>query len=114
MNVSETTAAVIALLLALIALLASLRQFRRKGFLLNNAYIWATPEERRQMNAHTETKAPYYRQSAIAFLLIGVFSLLFAAWLLTHRAWLLLLACLCVLATLVYAIVSTIQLERMP
>ena len=45
----------------------SVRSFMEKGFLFNNAYIYASKQEREKMN-----KKPHYRQSAIVFLLIGL------------------------------------------
>lgn len=44
----------------------SILQFLQKGFLLNNAYLYATKEERERMN-----KKPYYRQSGVIFCLMG-------------------------------------------
>ncbi len=48
-------------------------QFKEKGFLFNNAYIYATKQERLKLN-----KTPYYRQSAIVFTFIGVNFILIA------------------------------------
>ena len=41
--------------------------FCQRGFLFNNAYLYASKEERTSMD-----KAPYYRQSGIVFALLGV------------------------------------------
>ena len=49
----------------------SVRSFMEKGFLFNNAYIYASKQERAKMN-----KKPHYRQSAIVFLLLGLIFLL--------------------------------------
>ena len=38
------------------------RQLLERGYLLNNAWIYATKKERESMN-----KKPYYRQSGIVF-----------------------------------------------
>lgn len=46
-----------------IKLFLSIMSFMEKGKLMNNAYIYASKEEREKMN-----KKPYYRQSGIAFL----------------------------------------------
>lgn len=40
----------------------SYRQFNEKGFLFNNAYIFASKQERETMN-----KKPHYKQSGICF-----------------------------------------------
>jgi len=67
-------------LIAVLAFFMSIRSFREKGFLFNNAYLYASEKERETMN-----KKPHYRQSAIVFLLLGFVFLLngFAA--LFHR-----------------------------
>ena len=44
------------------AFVMSVRSFAEKGFLFNNAYIYATKQEREKIN-----KKPHYRQSAIVF-----------------------------------------------
>lgn len=49
----------------------SILSFMQKGFLLNNAYIYASKEERKKLD-----KKPHYRQSAIVFLLLGIVFLL--------------------------------------
>ena len=67
---TEIVCAIICGILALIALVISVRSFKEKGFLFNNAYIWASKQEREQMN-----KKPHYRQSAIAFALIAAIGL---------------------------------------
>lgn len=40
-------------------------QFRKKGFLFNNAYIYASKQER-----ETIDKKPHYRQSSVVFAFI--------------------------------------------
>lgn len=50
--------------IAVIWLIISILSFMEKGFLFNNAYIWATKQEREKLN-----KKPYYRQSAICLLM---------------------------------------------
>ena len=47
------------------------RSFREKGFLINNAYIYASKPERERMD-----KKPHYHQTAIVFLLLGIIFLL--------------------------------------
>ena len=58
-------------LIAIGAFVMSYRSFREKGFLFNNAYIYASKQERETMD-----KKPHYRQSAIVLLMIGVIFLL--------------------------------------
>lgn len=48
-----------------LALVIGILQFNERGFLMNNAYLYASPEEREKMN-----KKPYYRQSAVIFFIL--------------------------------------------
>ena len=52
--------------ISLLMFILSIRSFREKGFLFNNAYLYASKEEREVMN-----KKPYYRQTAIVFFFFG-------------------------------------------
>ena len=56
------------ILFVISALLAecSIRHFLERGYLFNNAYIFAPKTERESMD-----KKPYYRQSAVVFLLMS-------------------------------------------
>lgn len=112
MNASEPVGGIVCLILALGAFVISCFQLMEKGFLFNNAYIWATPEERQGMNEHPESKKPYYRQSGIALMLIGIIFLILTAYILSHRVWLLVSCGLVAIMTLVYAIASSVQIER--
>ena len=85
----------------------SVRSFMEKGFLFNNAYIYASKQEREKMN-----KKPYYRQSAIVFLLFGIVFLLLALAVLLEAYWLFFMGVAVVIITLIYAIVSSITIEK--
>ncbi|MBD5161626.1 MAG: DUF3784 domain-containing protein [Oscillibacter sp.] len=87
-------------------------QFREKGYLFHNAYFWATQEERRRMDEAPESKMPYYRQSGFAFLLIGILFLVFAVYLATGWIWTLFAFSLAVIIAVVYAVVSSVKIER--
>lgn len=95
------------LILSLVAFVISIRSFMQKGFLFNNAYVYATKEEREKMN-----KKPYYRQTAIVFLLIGIIFLLLAIDILLKINWLSYVTIILAVGTLIYAIVSTVKIER--
>ncbi|OON95691.1 MAG: hypothetical protein ATN36_00875 [Epulopiscium sp. Nele67-Bin005] len=62
---------VITISLAIISFVISFRHFMQKGFLINNVYIYATKEDRETMN-----KSPYYKQSAVSFLIVGIIFLM--------------------------------------
>ncbi len=81
-------------------------QFQEKGFLFNNAYLYASEEERRTMN-----KKPYYRQSGIVFFLVGFIFLLNILELVLSMSWLFYLMLLLCAITLIYAIISSIKIE---
>ena len=85
----------------------SVRSFMEKGFLFNNAYIYASEQEREKMN-----KKPYYRQSAIVFLLFGIVFLLLALAVLLEVYWIYFVGVAVVIITLIYAIVSSITIEK--
>lgn len=85
----------------------SFRSFREKGFLFNNAYIYASKQERERMN-----KRPYYHQSAVIFSLLGLSFVSSGAELLFGLDWLFWLTAVILAATIVYAIVSTVMLQK--
>ena len=85
----------------------SVRSLMEKGFLFNNAYIYASKQEREKMN-----KKPHYRQSAIVFLLLGIIFLLLALAVLLETYWISFVGVAVVIITLIYAIVSSITIEK--
>ena len=85
----------------------SVRSFMEKGVLFNNAYIYASKQEREKMN-----KKPHYRQSAIVFLLLGIVFLLLALAVLLEAYWISFVGVAVVIITLIYAIVSSITIEK--
>ena len=85
----------------------SARQFAGKGFLFNNAYIWASKEERARMD-----KKPYYRQSAIVFCLISVTFLVLGISVILHNRIIQLMEIPLIIGTLIYAVVSSVRIEK--
>ena len=102
-----TVAAGILFLISALVWLLSFRSFREKGFLFNNAYLYASQKERESMD-----KKPHYRQSAIVFLLIGLVFFLNAIALLLSASWASHLAIAVMVAAIVYAIASSIAIEK--
>ena len=94
-------------LISIGAFVMSIRSFMEKGFLFNNAYIYASKEEREKMD-----KKPHYRQSAIVFLLLGVSFLLLGIMTLTDALWLLYVVLGIAALTIIYAFVSGIRMEN--
>ncbi len=103
----EIITAIILFLISAFAFFMSIRSFNEKGFLFNNAYIYASEQERAKMN-----KKPHYRQSAIVFLLIGLIFSLNAFAVLFKSNWIFYIAAAIMILALVYAIVSSIVIEK--
>lgn len=80
--------------------------YQEKGYLLNNAYLFASKEERLTMN-----KKPHYRQTAIVFCLLGIIFLLNAINAVLKQSWLFTIMIFLVVVTAIYAIVSSVKIE---
>ena len=78
-----------------------------KGFLFNNAYIYANKKEREQMN-----KKPYYIQTGIVFILLSIASCLEGFNALFRYDVFFVLFIIIIVVTLVFAIVSTIYIDK--
>ena len=94
-------------LIAIGAFVMSYRSFREKGFLFIIAFIYASKQERETME-----KKSHYRQSAIVFLMIGVIFLLNGVSVLLAANWIFFLVIAIAIAAIVYAIASSIVIER--
>ena len=103
----EIIAAVVLFLIAVFAFALSICSFREKGALLNNAFLYASEKERENMD-----KRPYYRQSAVVFLLIGLVFVLNGIGALLHIYLLSYIAVAVIFITLIYAIVSSVVIEK--
>ena len=103
----EIIAASILFAISIFAFVMSVRSFMEKGFLFNNAYIYASKQEREKMN-----KKPHYRQSAIVFLLLGLIFLLNALATLLKVNWIFYIVVAVIIITIIYAIVSSITIEK--
>ena len=99
--------AIILFIISVLAFVMSIRSFMGKGFLFNNAYIYASEQERESMN-----KKPFYRQSGIVFLLIGMIFLLNGFNLLFETKWIFYVIIAIVIITFVYAIVSSVAIGK--
>lgn len=112
MNSGQIVCSIIFLILAIGAFIISYLQFREKGYLFNNAYFWATREERQRMDENKESKKPHYRQSGFAFIFIGISILTFAAYIATSWIWMYIAFWMFIIITIVYAIISSIKIEQ--
>ena len=93
--------------LAIVCFVLSWRQFCEKGMLLNNAYLYASKQQREQMD-----KTPHYRQTAIVLALVGAIFTLNAADALLQTRWILFAVLGLCLVTVIYAIVSAVRIEK--
>lgn len=99
--------AIIVSIVAIVCFVLSYLQFKEKGFLFNNAYIYASKQER-----YTMDKKPHYKQSGIVFLMIGMIFLINAVELFLKTGLLFYLVIVITIITIVYAIISSILIER--
>jgi len=83
------------------------RSLCQKGFLFNNAYIYASKKQREQMD-----KKPYYQQTGVAFILIGGLFVIFGLDVVFKTGWIWLFGILYGLAIGVWAVVSTVTIEK--
>ena len=85
----------------------SIRHFTQRGFLFNNAYIWASKAERAKMD-----KSPYYRQSAIVFCLLFLVFAVIGISIVLQNYKIELLEIPLIVVTVVYVIVSAAKIEK--
>lgn len=107
MTTGEQITLIIVFSIAAVLLLFSIRSFLERGFLLNNAYLYASKEERKTMN-----KKPYYKQSAIVFCILSAVFLVIGLSLLLQNDKLYLLEIPLIVGVIIYAIVSTVQINK--
>ena len=98
---------VLCIVLAVVLMAMGVCSWMEKGLLLNNAWLFASEQERETMD-----KGPYYRQSAITFGLSGAIFLLLAAGIALDAVWPVAGAGLVAVATVVYALASTVSIEK--
>lgn len=103
----ELIVAVVLVVFAIACFAVSWFQFREKGFLFNNAYIYASKKEREGMN-----KTPYYRQSGVVFIFVGLLFLVNAMELIFQTDWLIYVVIGMIVVMLTYAIISSIMIEK--
>ncbi len=100
-------AEIILAVIAIACFVISFFQFHEKGFLLNNAYLYASKQERETMN-----KKPHYRQSGIVFLIIGIIFAINAIEIIIKTGWLFYVMLAVAVVTIVYAVVSSVSIEK--
>ncbi len=98
---------IIIFFVAAIAVLWGIMQLLQKGPLLNNAWLYANEEQRRTMD-----KKPYYIQSGIVLVMIGIQFMLLGCFTLTKMYVFLILEFTVVGIMIITAIVSAVMIEK--
>ena len=99
--------AIVLFIFSIILLVWGVLSLFNKGFLFNNAYIYANKKEREQMN-----KKPYYIQTGIVFILLSIAFCLEGFNALLRYDVFFVLFIIIIVVTLVFAIVSTIYIDK--
>ena len=107
MDVGNIIGTIVLGIIAICCFVFSYMQFHEKGYLLNNAYIYASQQERETMD-----KKPHYRQSGIVFLLIGMIFLINAADLILQTDWMFYFVIVYMVLAVVYAVISSVVIEK--
>ena len=107
MTTSEIITAIVVFVIAIALAVISYRSFKNRGFLFNNAYLFASKEERETMD-----KKPHYKQSAIVFLLLSAVFIVIGLSIVFNDSRINLIEIPLIIGVLVYAIISSIQISR--
>lgn len=107
MSIGEFIIAIIVFVLSGILLGLGIRHFGEKGFLLNNAWLYASKEQRTAMN----TK-PYYRQSAIVFCILSAVFIAVGLSLVLQNDRIMLFEIPLISGVIIYAIVSSVRINK--
>ncbi len=100
-------AAIVLGVIAIVCFICSYLQFKEKGFLFNNAYIFASEQEKETMDKKTR-----YKQSGVIFVLIGIVFLINTIDVILETGWLFYLVIVIAIVAIVYAIVSSVVIEK--
>ena len=107
MTIGELITSIMIFALAGVLLLLGIKSFLEKGFLLNNAFIYASKEERKTMD-----KKPYYRQTAVVFCFLSAVFLVIGLSLVLQNDKIILLEIPLIIGVIVYAVASTIIISN--
>ena len=107
MSTGELVAAIIDFVLSVILMVLGIRHFREKGFLLNNAWPYASKEQRAEIN-----KKPYYRQSAIVFCILSAVFIVVGMSLVLQNDRIMIFEIPLISGTIIYAIVSSVRINK--
>jgi len=103
----DYVATILLVIISAACYIAAYLQFKEIGPLMNNAYFYASKTERMTMD-----KSPYYKQSGVVFFTLGIIFTLNTIDSILRTKWMLYLEIPMAFAILVYAVVSTIRIEK--
>lgn len=92
--------------------LAGVRQLREKGYLFNNAWIWASASQRKAMDESPDVKSQYYRQSGTVLLTLAVGWMFIGLYVLLENSSMMIISTSCMTSAAVYAVASTSRIEK--
>ncbi len=96
--------------MSFICVIISVFQFKEKGIPLNNEYIWASKNDRDNMA--DSDKRPYFKQSAIVFLLLGLMCGFLGLAQQLRLNWLFIISNLLIVVVIVYAVCSSVYIAK--
>ena len=107
MTTSVLIVLIVCFVLAAVMFILSICHFMERGYLLNNNYLYASAEERKRMD-----KKPYYRQSAIVFLLLSFAYILIGLAIGLHVYLLAWLEIPLMVGIIAYAVISSVHISQ--
>ena len=107
MTNGELIVAIIMFIFAGICAFISFRQFAEKGVPFNNAYLYASKEERKRMNLK-----PHFRQSAIVFCFLTAVFIIIGLAIVFQNDKIQLIEIPVIAGAIIYAIASSIRIEK--
>lgn len=107
MPIERLSSIIIVFIIAGILAFLRFRSFQEKGFLFNNAYIYATKEERKAIN-----EKPWYRQSAIVFCILSVASIMAGLDMIFDKKFFRILEFSLIVGAVLYAIISSVVIIK--
>jgi len=107
MTTGKLITAIVLFAVAAALLVMAILHFAGKGFLFNNAYIYASKEEREAMD-----KKPWYVQSAVVFCFLSVIFIILGLSIVFRDYKIELLTIPFAAAAVVYAVWSTVRIEK--
>ena len=104
--------ALIMFAISLLCIVTGVRHLAEKGYLFNNAWMWASDTERRKLDENRALKRIYYRQSGIVFLILAVMWLLIGLSVLLESSVPMAFSYISVTSAVIFAVLSQRAIEK--